>query len=188
MNRVFTVAAVAAIIGGCLLPGSARAQFRRYYYRQYTTMQDRGLSARTFLRMAAQGNRAEVRLGRLALRKSENDDVRRFAQTMIDDHGSTLEETRKYANNHYIDLPSGLSDEQRSVHERLSGLSGRDFDRAYVRAMVSDHEKDVQMWQSQASSGRNRDVREWASEKVPTLRHHLEMARDLWRDFRGERR
>jgi putative membrane protein len=77
-----------------------------------------------------------------------------------------------------------MGDEHRALYERLSRLSGRAFDRAYMRAMVQDHEKDVREWAAFANSGRSNEFHEWVSGKVPTLRHHLEMAREVWRDVR----
>ena len=65
------------------------------------------------------------------------------------------------------------------IAERLSRLSGAQFDQAYAKAMVEDHEEAVALFEAQTKNGRDAAVKEFASKTLPKLRDHLEMARKL---------
>ncbi len=63
--------------------------------------------------------------------------------------------------------------------EHLRGLSGVEFDRAYLQHMVKDHEKDIKAFEKTAESGEDSQIKEFASKTLPTLKEHLSMARNL---------
>jgi putative membrane protein len=97
---------------------------------------------------------------------------------MVDDHGKANDQLKSLAQNKNITLPSDLSAKDKALHDRLSKLSGPAFDRAYMRAMVTDHTKDVNEFRAQAKSGADPDVKSWASNTLPTLESHLQMAKE----------
>jgi putative membrane protein len=43
--------------------------------------------------------------------------------------------------------------------------------------MVKDHKKDIDAFKKEAEKGHDPDIRQWASGKVQTLEHHLDMAK-----------
>jgi putative membrane protein len=137
---------------------------------------------RLFMRTVAHGNMAEIRLGRLALNRAGSSEVRSFAQKMIDDHGRAQSELKSLAARYRIVLPANVNAKQRATYDRLARLRGASFDRAYMREMVADHRKTVTLFMDRANTGRNSEVREWAAEKLPALRHHLAMARETRSD------
>ena len=132
-----------------------------------------------FIREAAQGGRAEVQLGELAVRRASSDRVRRFAQRMIDDHSRANDDLTALADRKDVSLPSGIGAEHRAVYDRLARLHGSAFDAAYIRAMRMDHQEDVSAFRTEANAGRDPDVRHFASSKLPTLREHYRMVSDL---------
>jgi predicted outer membrane protein len=58
-------------------------------------------------------------------------------------------------------------------------LSGAAFDRAYMRDMVQDHTQDVGEFDRESNNGKDPQVKDWAGQKLPTLREHLTMAKDI---------
>jgi len=74
--------------------------------------------------------------------------------------------------------PSEPNSKQKAVYERLSKLSGDNFDREFVKAMVEDHKKDIRDFEKEAQK-KNDPAAEFANETLPTLRKHLEMAQSL---------
>ena len=90
----------------------------------------------------AMADMAEIEMARLAQSKSQNDQVKSFAQQMIDDHTKALSEVQQLAQARGVTLPSGLDRAHRAKADKLAKLSGDAFDKAYMaQAGVSDHKK-----------------------------------------------
>ena len=131
-----------------------------------------------FARTAATGGMEEVELGRLAVKNGQSDQVKQFGQRIIDDHSKAADELKTIAEKDNIILPTALDATQQAVVDRFSKMSGIAFDRAYMRDMVKDHEKDIADFQNEASMGSNMNLKNWASSTLPTLLDHLRMAKD----------
>jgi putative membrane protein len=131
-----------------------------------------------FVMKAAQGGLAEVELGKLASEKGASDAVKQFGKQMVDDHGKAGDELKTLAQSKKIALSAEISSQDRSLRDRLMKLSGHAFDEAYMKAMLSDHLKDLGEFRTEARSGKDPEVKAWAAKIVPTLEEHLKMARD----------
>jgi putative membrane protein len=129
-----------------------------------------------FVTKAAMGGMAEVKLGQLATQKASNADVKSFAQQMVDDHGKANDELKQLASKKGVTLPTDIDAKHQATYDRLSKLSGAEFDRAYMQEMVSDHRMDVNEFRRESKSGADSDVKGWAAKTLPTLEHHLQMA------------
>ena len=125
-----------------------------------------------FWSTAAQGGMAEVELGKLALQKSQNAEVKKFAQMMITDHTKANDELKALAAKKNITLPTDIGDHKETVDD-LSKLSGAEFDKEYVDAMVDDHEEDVDFF-TDKSNNSDADLKAFATKTLPTLKGHLE--------------
>jgi putative membrane protein len=129
-----------------------------------------------FLQEAAADNMAEIDLGKLAQEKAMHEEVKSFAKRMVEDHGKALEELKAVASANGVTLP-GEPDRKAQTHRaRLEKLSGGDFDRAYMKRMVSDHRQDVHEFKEHASSKKESDAKTFAAKTLPTLVTHLESA------------
>src|SRR5512140_2380360 len=95
-------------------------------------------SDQVFVKKAAVGGMAEVELGTLAKDKASSDQVKQFANRMVTDHGKANDELKTLAQNKNITLPTDLDAKHKAVRDRLSKLSGEQFDRAYMQAMLKD--------------------------------------------------
>jgi putative membrane protein len=126
---------------------------------------------------AAQGGMAEVQMGQLAVQKATNPDVKAFGQHMVDDHSKANDELKEVASKEGITLPTSVNAKDQALMSRLQNLSGTEFDKAYMKAMVKDHEEDVKEFQKQANSGTDAGLKDFASKTLPTLQSHLDMAK-----------
>lgn len=135
--------------------------------------------AQGFATRAAQGGMAEVELGRLASQKAQNAEVKKFAQMMVQDHTNANTELKSLASKKNITLPTALDAEHKAVMDKLQGLSGAEFDKAYMDAMVEDHEKTVDLFQAQADDGADADMKAFAAKTLPKVKQHLEMAEKI---------
>jgi putative membrane protein len=133
----------------------------------------------SFWNEAAQSGMAEVMLGNLALQKSQNEQVRNFAQQMVTDHTAANEELKSLAATKSITLATDVDPKHRGALDKLNGMSGTDFDKAYMKQMVKDHEAAVKLFQRQADRGGDADVKAFATKTLPTLQNHLQMARSM---------
>jgi putative membrane protein len=128
----------------------------------------------------AQANIAEVAAGKMALDKSSNADVKSFAQTMIDDHGKGLDETKKVAAAKSITLPTEPDAAHKKMAADLQKLSGTAFDKEYVsKAGVADHTKVHAALKNDMANAKDADIKALATKLEPTVAHHGEMAKKL---------
>jgi putative membrane protein len=135
-------------------------------------------STQQFIKSAAVGGLAEVELGKLAQDKASNDKVKDFGKRMVDDHGKANEELQRVASQKNIQMPSDLDAKSKSEYDRLSKLSGLAFDRAYMDDMLKDHRTDVAEFEK-ATRSSDPDVKQFASQTLPTLKEHLQMAEQI---------
>ena len=130
-----------------------------------------------FARKAAEGGLKEVRLGELAQQQAESEEVQQFGQRMVEDHGQANEQLKQIAEQKGIELPQELPDDAQQLHDELQQKSGAEFDQAYMDEMVSDHEEDVETFEDYVESAQDPDLRNFTEQTLPTLREHLELAR-----------
>jgi putative membrane protein len=105
-----------------------------------------------FLRKAAEGGIAEVKLGQLATQKASSDDVKAFGQKMVDDHTKLNLEIAQLADSMGVMLPKSMNKEDQAEYDKLNALSGNDFDIEYLTFMVKDHHKDLHAFRIEAAS------------------------------------
>jgi len=138
-----------------------------------------GSADEKFVKEAAMGGMAEVDLGMLASEKGSSEEVKAFGKRMVTDHGAAGEELKSLAASKQIALQPKLDSKHQATHDRLAKLSGSAFDRAYVADMLKDHQTDVSEFQRESSSGKDAEVKAWASKTLPTLQEHLKHIQEL---------
>jgi putative membrane protein len=126
----------------------------------------------------AQAGLMEVMLGELAASNAESQDVKNLGKHMVTDHTNANKELMTLASKKNITLPSGLSKEGQMHYDKLSKKKGNDFDKAYSEMMVKDHEKVIDKFKKESEKGEDADLKAWATKTLPTLEHHLMMAKD----------
>jgi len=131
---------------------------------------------RKFMEKAAEGGMAEVKLGQLASQKASADQVKQFGQRMVDDHGKANDQLKQLASTKNVTLPTDLDKSTQREYDKLSKLSGADFDREYMKHMVSDHKKDISEFKSESNKAKDADLKQFASSTLPTLQEHLNLA------------
>ncbi len=141
------------------------------------TVSNLSAADKDFVMKAAQGGMAEVQLGQTAQSKATDPDVQAFAKKMVDDHSKANDELKQLATTKGLALPADLDAEHKKVVDDISGKSGKAFDKAYMSAMVSDHEKTVKLLQKESTSAQDADLKNWASKTLPTVEEHLNMAK-----------
>jgi putative membrane protein len=144
--------------------------------KQSTRRATTGFSDETFIRNAAEGNMAEIKLGQLAEEKAQAPEVKNLAKRIVEDHTKALEEVKQTAQQESINMPTDVSHKDALVYDRLAKLSGPQFDKEYTAEMVKDHQKDISEYKRAETQVKNPASKEYAQHELPTLQQHLELA------------
>ncbi|MFL6448834.1 MAG: DUF4142 domain-containing protein [Bryobacteraceae bacterium] len=134
---------------------------------------------------AAQGGLAEVKLGRLAAEKGASPDVKAFGQQMVDDHGKANEQLKAVAESEGMTLPTDVNAKQQAMYDRLSQLSGAQFDSAYIKGMLMDHQEDIKDFKKEAQSGADEKIKSFASQTLPVIEGHLDKLKTIQPNIAG---
>jgi putative membrane protein len=123
----------------------------------------------------------EVQSGQLASEKAQHSDVKSFGKQMVDDHTKTSDELKDLIDDEDIkvELPGKLDSEHQTNLDKLTGPSGGQFDKEYVRMQIDAHQKAIALFESYAAAGENDDLKDWAGDTLPKLKEHLEHAQKL---------
>jgi putative membrane protein len=142
----------------------------------------------SFMKDAAEAGMAEVEAAQIALKQSQNDQVKAFANQMVTDHTKANDELKALADSKGVKLPTSPSMMDKAKLKMLDGKD-KDFDKDYSEGFgVKAHEKTVKLFQKEAKDGKDADTKAWAEKTLPTLQHHLDMARDLEKATGGKKK
>ena len=134
---------------------------------------------KAFVKKALEGNVGEIEMGKLALQKSNDDQVKQFAQKMVDDHGKMLEELKPVAEQMGVKVPDGPSKSQMKSMEKMKALSGDAFDQAYIKDMVKDHKKDHSDFKLEAQSTQNPQLKQLVMQSDQIIESHLQAIQQI---------
>jgi putative membrane protein len=134
-----------------------------------------------FVTEAAKAGAKEIKLGQMAATKGSTAEVRQLGQTMVDQHTQAAAKLKTIADRKGISLPAE-DEECKKCCADLSKKTGKDFDKAYSEMMVKDHKKAIAEFKKEADSGKDADLKSFASSTLPTLQHHLQMSEDACKD------
>ena len=134
---------------------------------------------RTFAEKAASGGMAEVKMGQLAVDKGTTPTVKQFGQKMVDDHSKANDELKTVAAQKSLNLPTDVDSKQKATYDKLAKLSGADFDKAYMDAMVKDHDEDVREFKkATTTAGLDPEVKAWAEKTLTVIEQHDRIAHE----------
>ena len=130
-----------------------------------------------FMTDLAHGNIAEIEAGKMALEKSQNDTVKKFAQQMVDDHTAALTELQTMAQAKGVKLPEDVGPKHKAMAAALKAASGNAFDKQYMKgAGVADHKQTIALLKNIQTNGKDAELKAMATKKLPTVQGHLKMA------------
>jgi putative membrane protein len=132
-----------------------------------------------FLKQANQGSVDEINLAKIALDKADSQDIKDFAQKMIDDHTKLLDDMKKFDMEAGVSIPDHSSASTMAEEAKLKILTGKSFDKAYVKEMVEDHHKDLEQFIAEEKSTGYPAFKEAVQSGAKVVHEHLEMANKL---------
>jgi putative membrane protein len=140
---------------------------------------DVSTSDRDFVTKAAEAGLAEIAEARVALKNSQRPDVQIFARRMIADHTKAHEQLKSIAKAKGIEMPNAPSDLDLMRLKAMGALAGDDFDNAYIKQEVEDHNTAVELFVQESDDGQDAQLKSFAATTLPTLKEHDTMAKAL---------
>jgi putative membrane protein len=140
----------------------------------------KAVTPESFASQAAIIGKAEIELGQIALKNTQDQGVRTYAERMVKDHSAADKKLKAIAAKENLQLPQTLDPEHQALKTKLQSLKGEDFDRAYVNAMAKGHDKAVALFESASQQSQMPgELKQFAASTLPTLEEHQEMAHSL---------
>jgi putative membrane protein len=144
---------------------------------QGTVVQEQ-LTASSFIKGAMQANQAEIALADSAIQKSQNAEVKQFAEHIRKDHTEANQKLQEIAQKNSITADAELDAKHKEKQTQLEQKTGEEFDKEFAKCMLKDHAKGISKYQ-QAARLQDADVKIYAQETLPKLRQHLQHAKTV---------
>ena len=132
-----------------------------------------------FMTHAAADGMAEIQMGQMAMEKSSDAKLKQLAQRIVDDHTDANGKLRALAQTRQVALPIAPTDEAQQSASAMKALDAKKFDKAWAAAIIKDHQNAVALFTTEAGKTQDPEVRVFAEATLPTLKSHLELARQL---------
>jgi len=161
VNSVAATLGIALMAVGLLVP-SANAE---------TTV---STADQDFILAAAQGGMTEVELGELASTNGIRDDVKEFGQMMVKDHTAINDDLKALAAQKGVTLPDSLDAKHQAMVDKLTALTGSEFDNAYITAMIKGHKKDAKAFKAESATTQDADIKSFLDKSIPIVEAHLQ--------------
>ncbi|KAB8334773.1 DUF4142 domain-containing protein [Scytonema tolypothrichoides VB-61278] len=146
-----------------------------------TTTPNGSLTAldKEFMTKAAQSDQTEIQTSQLALKRSQNKEVKDFAQRMIKEHTNSSQQLKQIAKKKSFTLPKDIGQENKALLTKLTKLNGKNFDQAYMQGQVQAHTKTLADYQNYLSQGQDPDLSAFANKIAPIVAEHQQMAQNM---------
>lgn len=147
-----------------------------------STAPGKALSAtdRNMMRDLAYANLSEIAMAKLAQEKASNDEVRNYAQRMIDDHSKAMDQLQQLAQAKGVQLPTAPDAKHQAMAKKLQTMSGQEFDRQYMQqAGMQDHRKVHSLVARVSTRAQDPDLKALAGNLLPNIDQHLQMAQQI---------
>lgn len=138
-----------------------------------------------FINEALQSGAMEVELGQLAQSKASNPRVKTFGAMMVKDHTAAGDELKVIAAQKNIVTAQVLEGDHLKDVEELKKESGENFDKKYIKMMLSAHRKDIRRFEDMAEDDEDAALKAFASKTLPKLKMHLDSAKSINREIKA---
>jgi len=141
-------------------------------------------STSEFMTKVADVGMTEVKLGQMAQDKGMSQRVKDFGAMMVKDHTAAGDELKSMARQKNVTLPETMSNDHQKKTDDLNKKTGKDFDKAYMKAMVDGHQSTVNDFEKASKDTKDADVKAWVDKTLPTLKMHLDSAKAIQKTLR----
>ncbi|HZK99003.1 MAG TPA: DUF4142 domain-containing protein [Caulobacteraceae bacterium] len=134
-----------------------------------------------FVTAAATTDMYEIAAARIALAKSHDPEVKKFAQRMIHDHSATTAKLKKLIADKKVSAtpPADMDARQKGMIDKLNAAAPADFDKTYIGQQIAVHDEALGVFKGFAAGGDNDALKTFASSTAPTIQDHDDMAHKI---------
>lgn len=139
--------------------------------------------------VAVTANQIDVNYGKIALKKASNADIRKFAQTMVNDHANIIKQAVALATKLKVtpktnSTTQSLLDGEKKTTKMLNSKKGKAFDEAYINNEVAYHKAVINAVQNVLIPDcQNAELKSLLQKVMPLLNEHLMMAENTQAKF-----
>jgi putative membrane protein len=133
----------------------------------------------SFLVKAANGGMEEMQLGEIARQKAVNQKVKDFGAMMIKDHSAENDLVKSLSARRNVTLPTTVGDEEKKEINNLNKKSGAGFDRAYMKSIIRNHNKKINLFENASDKVKDTEVKTFIDNALPQLRNYLDSAKAI---------
>ena len=132
-----------------------------------------------FVDKVSSSGRVEVELAKIAQVRATNDEVRKFAAKLHEDHSKANNDLLIIVSDERIPIPEKPLPEHEKHLQHLTSEKVKDFDKEYMKMMVESHEKSVELFTKASKEAKNEKVKKFAEKTLPVIKEHLSMAKKI---------
>jgi len=136
-------------------------------------------SAADFVHKASMSDMFEIQSSRIALDRARSEDVKNFAQRMIDDHTRASQRLDDILKTTSMKPAKDSNAEHQGKIDELKNVPDANVANRYMSMQISAHERAVQLFSDYAQRGTDPALKSYASEMLPTLQQHLKEAQQI---------
>jgi len=132
-----------------------------------------------FVDKVSSSGRVEVELAKVAHIRAAKDEVKKFAIKMMEDHSKVNNDLLIIVSDERIPIPEKPLPEHEKQLMRLAGDDVKEFDKEYMKLMVENHEKSVELFTKASKECKNEKLKKFAEKTLPAIKEHLSMAKKI---------
>lgn len=132
-----------------------------------------------FVDKVSSSGRVEVELAKIAQVRATNDEVRKFAAKLQEDHAKANNDLLIIVSDEQIAIPEKPLPEHEKHLQHFTGDKVKDFDKEYIKMMMENHEKSVELFTKASKEAKNEKVKKFAEKTLPVIKEHLAMAKKI---------
>lgn len=142
-------------------------------------MMDPYATDKDFVKSAAESSAVEVHLGKIAQDKASSDSVKELGKRMVEAHTHTSEQLKQAAEALNVQVPAEPPRKAKKAEDKLTKLSGADFDRAYVKMAADEQKQTVKQFERESKNGKVTGLKDFAAKSLPAEQERQKQAEEL---------
>jgi len=132
-----------------------------------------------FIAEAVRDGLTEIELGRLGVTEASDTRVRELARSLLEEHEKANRELVRLAKQKRLEVPTEIDRERRCLIDDLKGTAAGEFQQAYMKALVKDHQRSISIFLQESRAGEDDDVKDFAGRLLSVLTDHFRLAKSI---------